>query len=113
MEKQKQSSEPQPSLHEAIAAAIGAYMNAKDLYAYFGKRVSYDKCLELLHSGHIRSAWIGGKLLTKQEYVQEYERTIFCPNDAPTLMSSLTVTHTGILEKVKAAASDHRPLKKR
>jgi hypothetical protein len=47
------------------------YMNVKDVYAYFGKRVSFDKCLELLHTGQIRSANIGGKWLTKKQYVEE------------------------------------------
>lgn len=78
IQKQKQN-QPIPS----------DYMNAKDVYAYFGKRVSFDKCLELLHTGQIRSANIGGKWLTKKQYVEEYEQTIFLRTSAPTL----TFTH--------------------
>lgn len=101
----------------------GDYMNAHDVYMYFGKRVALERCIELLHKGHIRSARIGGKLLTKREYLREFEETIFFRATAPTsphaqasTLSSLVVSHKGIEERTQKAlgkTARYRPLKPR
>jgi hypothetical protein len=98
------------SLHpsdESLCTLTSEYMTAKDVYVYFGKRVSLDRCIELLQTGHIRSARIGGKLLTKREYLQEFENDIFVRTQSPAspaALSALVVSHKGIVKK-----SRHEP----
>ena len=89
------------------------YMNAKDVYAYFGKRVSFDKCLELLQTGQIRSANIGGKWLTKKQYVEEYEHTVFIRTTAPITAPALTFTHKTLQAHSQTAKQRYLPLKPR
>jgi hypothetical protein len=63
--------------HESSGCMTGGYMNARDLYRYFEKRLSLSRCHELLQTRAIRSACIGGRWLTRMEHVREFERTSF------------------------------------
>jgi hypothetical protein len=105
------------SLHpadESLCTLASEYMTAKDVYVYFGKRVSLDRCIELLQTGHIRSARIGGKLLTKREYLQEFENDIFFRTQSPaspSALSALVVSHKGIVKKSRQ--EPYRALKPR
>ena len=107
------------SLHpsdESLCTLASEYMTAKDVYLYFGKRVSLDRCIELLQTGHIRSARIGGKLLTKREFLHEFENDIFVRTQSPAALSALVVSHKGIEERTPKAlgkTARYRPLKPR
>jgi hypothetical protein len=94
----------------------GDYMTVRDVYQHFGKRVSLDKCCELLHTGQIRSARIGGRWLTKKQYIEEYEQTVFLRASAPSF-APLTVTHETLSSLRSGAAYAKReqylPLKQR
>lgn len=98
----------------SVLSESGGYMNAKDVYHYFGKRISLDSCIELLHQGYIRSARIGGKLLTKHEYLREFEEKMFYRTESPDvsgLLSTLAVSHKGIVRRTPKQR--YRPLKPR